>query len=318
MYFLCRDDVQTYLTVHKEDMQYFQDIINSDYFGKENKFRVIRDKAEIKKILEDRYSSKNRGSEYTSGLPSATLISSALFPYNLDPHAQHNSTALLKWHNNIDVADLQNQKITNKLSTDSGTFIHKILELALMDRKTRIFDKSRGLNKYIELALLDNEIISMIDNFEDRKDYFKQMAQKTLKLFFEKELPNIDPVFNELFVVNKGIQGAVDLVDYKDGKLFISDFKTSKKSMSRNQVEGKGYLRQLYIYSRVLLNLGIISKKEYNNLSFKIHFFNWNSGNSATYEFDKKEVDKSQAYCEFILQWYYDMKDMNVKVSEVL
>lgn len=318
MYFLCRDDSQTYITIHKEDIHHYQDIILGDRFKTENKFRLIKDRAEIKKILEDRYSSKNRSSEYTSGLPSATLISSALFPYNLDPLSDKNKINLLAWNNDTPLEDLKAQKLKTKLSTDMGTTLHRVLELALTDKKTRIFDKSRSLDTYIEQALIDEEIVKMIDNLDNRKEYFREILQKTLKKFFAQELPNIDPVFNELFVVNKGIQGAVDLIDYKNGHLYISDFKTSKKSMSQNQVEGKGYLRQLYIYSRVLLNLGIISKKEYDNLKFKIHFFNWNSGNSATYEFDKKEVDKSEGYCRFILDWYYDMKDMNIKTSEVI
>ena len=95
----------------------------------------------------------------------------------------------------------------------------------------------------------------------------------------------------------------------ENGKLYISDFKTSKKSLSRNQVPDKGYLRQLYIYSRMLLANNIITKKEYDNLGFKIYFFNWNSGNSAIYEFDKKEVDKCSAYVNFILSWYWNIKN---------
>ena len=77
MYFLNRGDTDTYITIHKEDEQNFYDIINSGIFTKENKFRLIKDKAEIKKILEERYASRNRGEDYTAGLPSATLISSS-------------------------------------------------------------------------------------------------------------------------------------------------------------------------------------------------------------------------------------------------
>lgn len=318
MYFLHRPDTDTYITIHKEDEQNFREICNSDIFQRENKFHLIKDKSEIKKILETRYASRNRGSEYTAGLPSATLISSSLFPYNLDSHAQHNSVALLRWHNDIDVCDAQSQKITNKLSTDSGTFIHEVLELALKDRNTRVFDKCKNMQKYIDMVCADKNIINMIENFEDRKQYFVDMTKSTLKNFFADELSHIDPVFNEIFLVNKGLQGAIDLVNYKNKCLYISDFKTSKKSMSYNQVAGKGYLRQLYIYSRMLLNAGIISKKEYDNLKFAIYFFNWNSGKSAVYEFPKSEIDKSKAYCEFILNWYYNMRDMNINVNEVI
>lgn len=319
MYFLHRADTDTYLTLHSEDEQNFYDIVNSNLFAKENKFRLIKNKNEIKKILEDKYSSKNRSSEYTAGLPSATLVSSALFPYNLDKNAKHNKTALLKWHNDIDVQDLQCQKITNKLSTDSGEFCHEILELALMDKQTRTFIKKRSLNNYIEKICQTEKINKIIDNFDDRKDYFVNMATKTLSYFFENELPKIDAIACELFLKNKGLQGAIDCLAYKDKKLYILDHKTSKKSMSYNQAPEKGYWRQLYLYSRMLLKENIISKKEYENLHFQINFFNWNSGKSAIYEIPKSDIDRhAKGYCEFILKWYYKMRDMNIDIHEVI
>lgn len=162
-------------------------------------------------------------------MPSATLISSALFPYNLDTRASHNKANLLKWNNDIEVADLQAQAVKNKLSTDSGTFIHEVLEFALSDRETRLFEKTHSIDKYIEKVCQDPYIIKMIDNFEDRKEYFVSMAKKTLIKFFHEEMQHIDPIFNELFLVNKGLQGAIDLLNYKHGDLYISDFKTSKK-----------------------------------------------------------------------------------------
>lgn len=318
MYFLNRPDTETYITIHREDLQNFYDLVNSNFFEKENKFNVIQDKEEIKKILEDKYSSKNRGEEYVVGLPSATLVSSALFPYNLDVRSPHNKASLLRWHNNIDVAELQTQRITNKISTDSGTFVHEILEFALNDRNTRLFEKTKNIDKYIDKVCQDKNIINMIDNFEDRKEYFVDMAKKTLGKFFQEEMPQIDPVFNELFIANKGLQGAIDMVNYKNGKLYISDFKTSKKSMSYNQAPEKGYLRQLYIYSRMLLKEKIITQKEYDNLGFEIYFFNWNSGKSAVYTYPKEEIDRAKGYCEFILQWYYNMRDMNIDVHDVI
>ena len=309
MYFLNRPDTDTYITIHREDENNFYEIVNSNIFNRENKFRLIKDKNEIKKILDSRYSSKNRGEEYTEGVPSATLISSALFPYNLDSHSQHNKIALLRWNNDIDVSDLQNQKITNKLSTDSGTFVHEVLEFVLRDRETRLFEKARSIDKYIEYVCQDKNIINMIENFDNRKDYFVDMTKKVLGNFFKNELSKIDAVYNELFVKNQYLQGSIDMVNYENGRLYISDFKTSKKSLSRNQVPDKGYLRQLYIYSRILLANKIITQKEYDNLGFKIYFFNWNSGNSAVYEFDKKEVDKCSAYVNFILSWYWNIKN---------
>lgn len=316
MYFLHRKDTDTYITIHKEDEANFKNISQSDFFNTENKFQLIKDKTEIRNILEDRFSSKNRGEDYSVGLPSSTLVSSSLFPYNLDKRSHNNKIALLKWNNDIDSAELKSQRIKNKLSTDSGTYIHKILELALLDKNTRIYDKTKSLNKYIEIANSEKEIVNLIDNFNDRKDYFTEIASKTLSKFFENELNKLDPICNELFVKNQYIQGAIDAIVYKNKRLYLTDWKTSKKSMSKNQVPDKGYLRQLYIYSRLLLDLGIISKQEYKNLGFQIYFFNWNSGNSAVYEFDKSEVDKSKGYVDFILSWYWSIKkDEDITIS---
>lgn len=309
MYFLVRDDTKTYLTIHKEDEQNFKDLVNSNYFHKENKFRLVKDRDEIRQILEDNFSSKNRGEEYTTGLPSATLISSALFPYNLDSHVYGNKIALLRWHNDTDFEDLQNQKVKNKLSTDSGTLCHKVLELSLQDKKTRTFDKQKNIKKYIEKACEDKEIVKTIENFDTRKDYFESMSMNTLNKFFKNEIKKLDPIFDELFLKNEYIQGSIDLVAYRNGELSCIDFKTSKHSMSQKQAAEKGYLRQLYIYSRMLLRAKVISPKEYENLKFVIYFWNWNSGNSAVYEYDKKEIDRNKGYVDFILSWYWSIKN---------
>jgi len=316
MIFLHRPDTDEYITIHKQDEQYLDELVNSNFFYDEYKnpsnqlrFNVIKDKDEIKKILEDKYSSKNRGEEYTAGLPSATLISSKLFPYCLDTTKSHNKAGLLRWANNVSVEDLNATRLTTKLSTDTGSFIHKILELSLLDRDTRPFKKQFMLDDYIKQAEEDEEIVNMIDNFEGRKEYFTEIARKTLKKFFENEIQHIDVVASELFVRNKYLQGAIDLIGYKNGNLHVLDWKTSKKSCSRNQIPQKGYCRQLYIYSRMLLDTGIISRKEYDKLGFEIHFFNWNSHNYSVYPYTKEEIDKNRLYVNFILSWYWSIKN---------
>lgn len=310
MYFLRRSDVNKYLTIHHEDLAKFKEISNQ--FTKklpsgekapcDNKFDIITDKHEIKKILDENFSSKNRGEEYTVGLPSATLISSALFP--IDVEKEFN---LLNWHNSISADEYNMQQITNKLSTDSGTFIHFILEMVLTDRD-RIFNKKRNLQKYIQIAVQDKHIVKMIADFENRKQYFIDMATKVLTPFFENELEQIDPIFSELFLKNEYIQGSIDGIFYHNHKLYIYDWKTSKKAQSEAMIYHK-YARQLYIYSRMLLRNKIITKKEYDNLGFKIGFFNWNSGRSAIYEYSKEQIDKSKAYVNFLLSWYWSMKN---------
>jgi len=307
MYLLYREDIGVYKTIHKEDKDNFYKIANSSIFQTENKFKLITQKENIKKVLEDNFSSKSRTEEYQSGLPSATVISSALFPYNLDIDSRSNQVSLLKWFNDKSKEEYEAQQLENKLSTDSGTFLHKILELAFTDN-VRIFKRVNKLNDYIEEAIECKDIIKMINDFDNRKDYFRDMAKSSLDRYFKEEVKYIDPIFNEIFLNVGYIQGAIDLVYYKNGSMHIGDFKSSKKSKSRDQLISNGYLRQLYIYSVMLLDAGIITKKEYDSLNFEIFFYQWNSGRSKTEYFTKQEVDDNKLYVEYILKWYQEMK----------
>lgn len=316
MYLLHRPDIDEHKTIHHEDAEIFHEIVKNNLFDKEdkngvitkyeNKLELITDKSEIKKVLDEKYSSRSRGEQYTPGLPSATVISSGLFPMNIDYKDKGSKFNILRWWNNTSLEDMNSQKLTNKLSLDSGNFIHKIIEICMMSGD-RVYVKKRSLQEYIRLACQDKEIVNTISNFEDRKQYFVDMASKTLSKFFESELENISPVFNELFINLDGkIQGAIDAVVYKNKKLTILDWKTSKKSASRLQLVDKGYTRQLYIYSRMLYLAGIITKQELENeLEFTVAFFNWNSCNSFIHDFSREEVNKNKAYVDFIYNFYH-------------
>lgn len=317
MFLLHRPDINEYKTIHHEDAEIFYEIVNNNLFDKEdengiitkhpNKIELITDKSRIKKVLEDKYSSKSRGEEYTPGLPSASVINS-LFPLNIDYKDRSSKFNILRWWNNISIEDMNAQKIKNKLSTDSGTFIHLILQYAFQDN-IRMYMKKRSLKKYIEMACQSQEITTMIDNFEDRKQYFIDMASNTLKNFFDSEIEKIFPIANELFFNTGKIQGTVDMLNYRDKKLCLSDFKTSKKSVSRNQIIDKHYLNQLLIYADALYEIGIISKKEREELDYYIYFWNWSSYNSATYQYSKDEIEKWRAYNNFIINWYWEIKN---------
>jgi len=317
MYLLHRLDINEHKAIHKEDSEIFHDIIKNNMFDKEdangniiryeNKLELITDRAEIKKVLDEKFSSRHRTEEYEAGLPSATVISSGLFPMNIDPRRNGSKFPLLKWFNNTSLEDMNAQKIKNKLSLDSGTLIHAVLENAMNDVDTRIYTKKRSLDKYISMACESPEIIKMIDNFEDRKFYFVEMVQATLKRFFENEIEYITPVASELFInLPNKIQGSVDLLCYYKKKLTLLDYKTSKGSKSRTQLIDSGYVRQLYIYSRMLYLGGYITKKELEqDFQGVIAFYNWNSHNSFIHEFTKEEIDKCKAYTNFIYNFYW-------------
>jgi len=320
LYILHRPDIDEYRTIHHEDAELFHEIVNNNLFDKEdkntgaitryeNKLELITDKVQIKKVLDEKYSSRSRTEEYTAGLPSASVIN-ALFPWDIDYRKTGSKFNFLRWWNNTSLEDMNAQKVKNKLSTDSGTFIHLVLQLACED-DSRIYLKKRSLKTYIEQACQSQEIIDMINNFEDRKEYFVDMASNTLKKFFEFELEKIFPVANELFFNTGKIQGTIDLINYYQDRLCLSDFKTSKGSVSRNQIVDKHYLNQLLIYADALYEIGFINKKEREELDYYIYFWNWASYNSATYQYSKEEVEKWRAYNNFIINWYTEIKNGN-------
>lgn len=315
MYLLRRIDIDEVKSIHHEDAEIFHDIIKNNMFDKEdeygnlirypNRLELITDRCEIKKVLDEKFSSRHRTEEYEAGLPSATVISSALFPMDIDYRKNGSKFPLLKWWNNTSLEDMNAQKIKNKLSTDSGTLIHAVLEYAMNDMETRIYTKKRSLDKYISMVCESPDIVKMIDNFEDRKFYFVEMAQKTLTKFFENEIEHITPVVSELFInLPNKIQGAVDLLCYYKKRLTVLDYKTSKGSKSRNQLIDSGYVRQLYVYSRMLYMGGYITKKELEELQGIITFYNWNSHNSFIHEFTKEEIDKCKAYVNFVYNFH--------------
>lgn len=317
MYIIRRTDIDEVKSIHHEDAEIFHDIIKNNMFDKEdehgnlirypNRLELITDRAEIKKVLDMKFSSRHRTSEYEAGLPSASVINS-LFPMDIDYRKRGSQYNLLKWWNNTSIEDMNAQKIKNKLSTDTGTFIHLVLQYACQD-DTRIFTKKRSLQKYILMACKSSEIIEMINNFEDRKQYFIDIASKTLQKFFYNELEKIYPIANELYFNTGKIQGTIDLVNIRSGNLCVSDFKTSKSSVSRNQVIDKHYLNQILIYADALYDIGYITKKERENICYFIYFWCWSSFNSAIYEYGKEEVEKCRAYNAFILNWYWSIKN---------
>jgi len=306
--FIARKDIGVYKTIYEEDVSNFIQVCSSDIFKTENKFELITDKNEIRKILDEKYSSKSRTEEYTSGLPSATVISSGLYPLNLNQYDRNNSVNLLKWFNDKSKEEYDVQQEENKKSLENGTFIHKVLELAVTD-KTRIFTRKNKLKDYVHEALESSDIKREIKDIESKREYLSVMSSEVLKQFFEFELQRIDCIFSEIFIKLPKIQGAIDLVFIRDGILHIGDYKSSKKSKSRNQLIDAGYLRQLWVYSEMLLEAGIISKKMYNELEFSLFFFNWNSYKSKVENFTKDEVGDSKLVCEYLLSWYWDMKN---------
>ena len=130
-----------YNTIYKRDVQEFKNLYNffkSDPKLPENStpdfnFEIIEDLGEIKKILEDKFTSKGRGGEYNENAPSCTNIA-----YNLFPMFINSDKFLLRWKNNTPLKEQEGDK---EHILQKGTWCHKILELWVTDKDAREKDK---------------------------------------------------------------------------------------------------------------------------------------------------------------------------------
>lgn len=310
MIFLYRPDIDEYKTIHKEDEKRFLSLAKN-MFKTKNKFEIIKDPKLIKEVLDKKYSSLNRGEEYTEGLPSATVIN-ALYPLDITSRDfNKNKSGLLKWINDVTVEDFKKSRQEGSISLDSGTYIHKVLEMALLDN-CRNFDKLNRLQYYISQANISEECYKKIKDFDDKKQELADKAEKCLSKFFVEELPKIDLVFSEIFLKTDKIQGSADLINYKEFLLYISDFKTSKKSYHPSKYDD--FCRQLYVYTYMMLINKFITQQQFDTMNYQVYFFNWNSGRYKIIDIAHKDVMAKKRMCHYILDWYWAVK--NEKLDE--
>ena len=309
MLLLYRPDINEYKTIHREDEERFLNLAKN-MFKTDNKFVIIKDPKIMKEIIDTKFSSTNRTEEYTKGLPSATVINS-LCPMNITSRDfSKNKSNLLKWMNDVSIEDFNETRKTGLISLDSGTYIHKVLEMALLD-DCRNYDKIRNLKYYISQANKSHECYSKIEDFDSKKDELALKAIKCLEKFFTDEFLKVDLVFSELFLKTDLIQGSIDLVNYKYGELHISDFKTSKKSYSPSKYDD--FCRQLYIYSYMMLENGFITQKMFDNLKYEVFFFNWNTGHNKIITIPHKDVMSKKRMCHYILDWIWAVKNETLR-----
>ncbi len=319
-----------YFTIYRRDKQKF---LNLKYFFEPEpfNFELIEDTDKIKEILEEKFTSKNRGEEYNAETPSVTQLSYKLYPMNIDKEK-----FLIKWLNN-NVVTTESEKTTQNI-LNLGTVTHKILELYLCDKDSRLKDKpiigqlknsgkntdsliinkiTKDLKKYIYQAFEDEEIVHKVVNLEELKSEIINKALKTLPNFILKELINLDLIYSEIFLsVPDYIQGSVDLVGYKDNKFSIIDFKTTSgtdkktgkpKFKTKSQLEP--YSRQLAIYNELLkrTDMSHLSDKDLPDFYiYQIHLI----GNSyKKFEIPKQMVKHSAKEVNKIIDWYWSIRN---------
>lgn len=345
-----------YNTIYRKDIEDFKRLYT--FFKKDNRlqkgivpdfnFEIIEDINIIKKILEDKFTSKGRGGEYSDNIPSCTNIAYTLCPININT-----DKFLLRWKNNTPLKEQEGDK---EHILQKGTWCHKILELWVTDKEARSKDKPlieqiKILNKtknpskkilkqidnkilsdirrYIQLAYKDEEILHKIPNIEEYKEELEFLATKCLPEFIKNELIFTDLVYSEIFLCIDGcIQGSVDLCCYDDNKFSIFDFKTTssvdkktgKPKFKSNSVDQlTPYAKQLYIYNKLLKHSGMTHLYDGNMPNYKIIQIHLANGKYKKFDIPKGLVEAQGKLVEKILKWYWDIRnDVNTTYNEEL
>lgn len=324
-----------YSSIYRKDIQAFLRL--KDFFtSKDFNFEIIEDRNIIKKILEDKFTSKGRGEEYNEDLPSVTKIAYTLYPVNIN-----NDKFLLRWKNDTPLIEQEGDK-ENILSR--GTFIHYILEQYVCDKESRQKDKpliekikilasckkpSKKVNKeindkivsdirrYIKMAYKDEEILRKIPNIEDLKEELEFLAIKCLPDFIRNELIFTDLVYSEIFLcIDNNIQGSVDFVAVKDDKLHIIDYKTTSskdkktgKPKFKNNSQLAPFARQLYVYDKLLKETKMVNLLPNEYPEFNIIQIHLVSGKYKKFIIPQGLVEAQGKTIEKVLTWYWDIRN---------
>ena len=337
MFILIRNKLTgEYNTIYKRDKQSFLNL--KHFFESEDfNFEIVEDSEQIKQILEQYFTSKGRGEEYNEDLPSVTKIAYQLFP--IDIHAEK---FLLKWKNDTPALE-QTKGREDTLSR--GTFAHYILQQFICDKQARDKDKPlitklkvlqeskkpskrliesidnkilSDIERYIQMAYKDEEIIRKIENLEELKPELESLARNCLLDFIKEELIFTDLVYSEIFLkIDDYIQGSIDLTAYKDGKFSIIDYKTTSvvdkktgKPKFKTQSQLAPNARQLYIYNKLLEKSGmthiIEDGVEPNYYIVQLHLLN---GKYKKFEIPKSLVKQQGKIVEKVIKWYWDIRN---------
>lgn len=331
-----------YFTISYRDIDKFlslNDFFNKDKEVKEFNFEIIQDIKEIKKILDENFSSKGRGGEYNEQLSSVTKIAYGLCPKNLNK-----DKFLLKWMNEHKYTIEDEQKSRHILKL--GNLLHAVLEHYICDTEARKQDKylikqidilknskkpskkiqeqvykriDDDIIKYTYKAFQDEEILYKIPELESLKNEFLETARRCLHDFIKEVLINIDLIYSEIFIVTDDIQGSIDLVAYKDNKYTILDFKTCSsidkktgKPKLKTPSQTDDYGKQLYLYDKLLKQSGMshCSNDEYPEFYIaQIHTLN---GKYKLFNIPVEVVKKQGEIVEDVLQWYWGIRNGSI------
>lgn len=326
-----------YHTIYRRDIQQFLNLksfFNTDNFN----FEIIREKSKIKKILEEEFASKGRGSEYNENLPSVTKIAYSLFPLQIS-----SDKFLIRYWNDTPLVEQQDGK---DRPLKLGTYIHKILELYVCDKEARKQDKplieqlkilnnskkpckqvSKQINnkilsdirKYMQMAYTDEEIIRKIPDLDDIKEELEFLATKCLPKFIQNELIFNDNVYSEIFLtVDDKIQGSIDSVVYRNNKFTLIDYKTTSavdkktnKPKFKSPSQVTGFARQLAVYNYMLKETGMTHMFDNETPEFIVYQIHLIGYNYKKFEIPKGLIEVSEKSVKKVLDWYWYIRNNN-------
>lgn len=301
-------------TIWTKDLNYFCSLLTNSKIFKtyenpnsdlhKTRWRIIKDKNEIKDILSKNYSSMNRGEDYKKGLPSTTVITDTLFPINL-------KTELFKlsWLNNIEEKEHSLKEQYNKESQEYGIYIHTVLEKYLKN-KSEYYKKN--IQDIIKEIRYSQEIKKNLPNFIKQSIILESIARETLINFIKNELYQYDYMASEYFFNTGRIQGTIDFIGIKDNICNINDFKTTRKTYKNGSRKFSSfkdidnYNRQLCSYYNGLYKSGVFSKNE--KINFNIFQFHLLSNEYKVFKIKKEDIIKWSDEIEMVLDWYWDSK----------
>lgn len=297
-------------------------------------FEIIEDFDKIKDILDNVFTSKNRGEDYNENLPSVSQIAYSLYPINIQ-----SDKFLLRWQNNHEYTPEDKLETQNILSR--GTFIHFILEQFICDKNGReqykpLVDVLKmnptkkvikeinnkiisDIRKYIQIAYKDNEIIRKIENLDELKSELEELAIKCLPDFIREEIVLTDPVYSEIFIsIDNYLQGSIDFCAYLNNQFSILDFKTTSscdkktgKPKFKTQTQAIPYSRQLALYNELLKKSKMTHYQNNEKPNFFIYQIHLISGKYKKFTISNEMIVSSKKELDKILKWYWDIRNNN-------
>jgi hypothetical protein len=256
----------------------------------------------LSQFLKEKFTSKDRGGLYKPDLPSVSQIVNALYPRDLETEY-----GLIEWFMKIDHNTNEKNRQKGVVAMSKGTYVHKILELVMIDKMHGEFEPDA--NKYVLLALSDG-------NYSDNEKSSLTYLGSEVFSNFSSEISKFTPLYNELYVCGEKTQGSIDMVAYvnSDGKnrLSIVDFKTtSKVNFKKSPIfydnkKLSPYKRQLCLYQALLKESGInIPQGDFEDIEYMVYQFHLVAFRHKCFEFDKKEILALRPKIARVLDWFW-------------